>query len=227
MDDTVFEPPGRETLRDQIYASLKEAILSGKVRPGEPLRETEVAEQMGVSQSPVREALRYLEREGLVVTVPRKGTTVVELGAADVEEIYTLRQVIESLAARRAAEKATSDDLAKLRALIEEMEQAARAGDIVALVEKDYEFHAQICRMAQHSRLLQVWENAHAQVRAFLSFKDQLLSDLEMIPSSHQPLVEALAAGDGERAEQVMKSHIEEMGRQLLEQLAAREAEEE
>jgi DNA-binding GntR family transcriptional regulator len=211
-----FTPVDETSLRDQVANNIRRAIDAGALRPGERLVEAEIATQMGTSRAPVREAIRLLEQEGLVTNVPRRGSFVVELDRKDIEEIFSLRSVIEVLAVREAIPRLTAEDLEGLEDLIEEMVSAAEERDMTRLVDSDLEFHQRLVYIADHSRLLDVWQRMYTQLRLFLAMKDQLYDNPRDVADTHIPLLEALRSGDIETAHQVINSHIINAGDLLL-----------
>ena len=203
-------------IRDDVLSSLRAAILEGSFQVGEQLVETELAEQLGTSRGPVREALSELAREGLVVTLPYKGAVVAELSASDIREIYELRTVLESYATRLAVENATSADIDLLQSLYEEMGSAARAGDLSALVKKDVEFHRKICHLSGNTRLLEIWSSLAAQVRMFLVLADQVFFEPDFIVETHAPLLKAMRTKNPDLAERAVKKHMSEVGTTIM-----------
>ena len=214
--DKFFTPVDETSLRDQVANNIRRAIDAGALKPGERLVEADIAGQMGTSRAPVREAIRLLEQEGLVTNVPRRGSFVVELDRKDIEEIYSLRSVLEVLAVREALPRLTAEDLEGLDDLIKEMILAADERDMTKLVEADLEFHQRIVRFASHRRLLDVWQRMYIQLRLFLAMKDQLYDNPRDVAETHIPLLEAFRSGDVETAHQVMSNHIINAGELLL-----------
>src|SRR5881628_3303257 len=121
------------SLQEKVYDHLKQAILAGEIQPGERLLETRLAESLGVSRIPVREAIRKLERDGLIVVYPRRGVYASPLGPRDVDEVYAIRAVLEGLAARLAAEHRTEQHLARLDEIVADMAEQADRGESVGL----------------------------------------------------------------------------------------------
>jgi len=134
-------------LSEEAYDALRAAILGGRLPPGARIVEADIARQMETSRSPIREAVRKLEHEGLVEYVPRRGTIVVGLSRADVADAYQLRAHLEAYGARLAATRATQAQLAGLLGLIERMRACAAAGDLEGLVAADVEFHRSVCHI--------------------------------------------------------------------------------
>jgi DNA-binding GntR family transcriptional regulator len=214
-----FTPVDETSLRDQVANNIRRAIDAGALTPGERLVEADIAAQMGTSRAPVREAIHLLEQEGLVTNIPRRGSFVIELDRKDIEEIFSLRSVIEVLAVREALPRLTAEDLEGLDELVKEMINAAEERDMARLVESDLEFHQRIVHLADHSRLLDVWQRMYTQLRLFLAMKDQLYDNPMDVADTHVPLLEALRSGDVETAHRVINNHIINAGELLLSSL--------
>ncbi|KQX66029.1 GntR family transcriptional regulator [Angustibacter sp. Root456] len=193
------------------YEGIRELIRSGAFQGGQPLREASLAERLGVSRTPVREALRRLAAEGIVELRPNRGARLVEINPADVDEIFTLRALLEPHAAWRAAAHVSAQALARLGELVELMDSAVAAGEsaLDELAEYNQEFHRTIVAEA-HSHLL---ADALAVVvreplvhRTFHSYSQE---QQRRSQAHHRELVAALAAGNCDWASAVMRSHIE------------------
>ncbi|MBB4930451.1 DNA-binding GntR family transcriptional regulator [Lipingzhangella halophila] len=196
---------------DRVYALVREGILDGRYAPGVHLGETELAESIGASRTPVREALRRLEMEGLVEVLPHRGARVVEWAAEDLDEIYNLRMLLEGFAVARAATRITSKDLDRMEELCGLMEEAAAPGprqDLDRVTELNAEFHG-LARSAAASKRLVTMLNSVVQlplvVRTFHRYSPE---DLMRSGAHHRELVAALRAGDAMWAESVMRSHV-------------------
>ena len=194
------------SLADGAYEAIRGSIIRGEFGPGDRLVETRLAEEMGVSRAPVREALKRLVEEQLVVERPRYGTFVREFTARDFADIYNLLGAIESLAARLIVRGNAS--LAPLRALVEEMGQAAREGDFVGVVDAEVRFHEELCAAAGNRYLSSVFYSLSGLVRMALSLDDATYDDLADVAAEHVPLLEALGSGDETRAVFAVQSHL-------------------
>lgn len=195
--------------------SLREAILQGKLQPGERLVETEIASQLSLSRGPVRDALRQLAQEGLVTLVPRRGSYVSRLDRSDVWEIATLRAILEGLAARLLAERKDEATVDQLESILAEM---AAAGDEnpVPFANLDLRFHETLCRASGHKRLLQSWSNLRTQIWMFI--RETRIGRLRPSDSTvefHRSILQGIRAGDAEQAERAARHHIEFSGQQL------------
>jgi DNA-binding GntR family transcriptional regulator len=157
----VFGPPLQQTLFAHVHDALRRAIVTGALQPGQRVNEAEVARRMHISRAPVREAVRLLEQTGLLVAQPRRGTVVVRLSEADVEESYTLRADLETRAIRRAASRLTDAELAELDVQLGAMQAASAVKDFTALLDADIAFHRVIVRGAGWPQLLRMWESLH------------------------------------------------------------------
>ena len=192
-------------LRSRIKEVLLRRILGGHYDPGERLVELRIAEEFGTSQGPVREALRDLEATGLVTALPRRGTYVSEVMGEGLREIYTVRGALEEQATRIAT-RTGACDLGQLQAEVEAMRVAARSGDTHGVVEHSVNFHRAIMAAARNRLLLNLWQGLQIETRTTITMLVAGL-DLAEIADSHQPIVDAIASGDAERAARVAREH--------------------
>ncbi|WP_010314705.1 GntR family transcriptional regulator [Saccharopolyspora spinosa] len=196
-------------LRERVVAEIRETILTGQVEPGAILPETELANQLGVSRGPVRDALATLEREGLVTSKPNRRARVVVLGLRDVEEIYSLRGSMETLAAQRAATNATDADLQKMRKVLAKMDAALEGQDLVELSRLDAAFHDHIYEASRHDRLYQAWADLRSQVTLFLiSRNTNAVTSRDIVIGEHEALLEALTARDADLLVRLTEEHL-------------------
>ncbi|QKV73260.1 GntR family transcriptional regulator [Amycolatopsis sp. Hca4] len=199
-------PARRRGLADEVADRIREAIFGGVYAPGRQLREVELAEALGVSRGPVREALLRLEREGLVRGEWHRGTTVTSLSEEDVAELDSLRAALEHLAVERVVEHAGEEALAALDAVVSRMD---RALDEHEMVRCDLEFHDAVYAAAGHRRLLEAWQAIRSQVHLFLLTRIGLATEgyLAGIPAEHRELVAALRTGERETALVLFAEH--------------------
>jgi DNA-binding GntR family transcriptional regulator len=214
--------PGRRVLREEVRDHLMKEILDGHLAPGDRIVETRIAQQFGVSQAPVREALRDLELFGFVASSPFRGATVRQMSIEDHLQLYPIRAVLEGLAARYAAAHVTEAVLRRLEKLMATMQSAAARGDERAQIAADFRFHRTIMETAGNWLLLQSWERMQLATTTFLTIARSHHS-LQDIADRHAPLLEALRGRDPERAEREMRRHIEEPGEWLRAALAQEE----
>ena len=210
----------RGTLSDRVMRSVAEAIINEKLDPGGLLVESQIAEQMGVSRGPVREALVQLEHMGLVERISHKGTFVRELSEKDLRELYTLRSVLEGLAARLITKNYDTEALELLEGLVEQMQQAAENGDLETLLDLDLQFHNNLCSLSGHELLIRVWMN-HLQMRfrlkrSLLLRKERLYTDPMEAVELHRHIVEVICSGDPQAAERAAVQHAIEGGERLV-----------
>ncbi|KMK74717.1 GntR family transcriptional regulator [Alkalihalobacillus pseudalcaliphilus] len=197
-----------KSLRDIVAESLREAIVTGKLQPGEHLKERELSSLMGVSTTPIKEAFRMLGREGLVETIPRKGTYVSNVAESTIQEVQMLRAVLEGLCAKLAAQKITEQQKVKMKEQITKMEQLLEAKEIDRLIEANTRFHQIIKEAAASTMINQVLENTASLDKAFR--KRALMNDSELKYGfvEHKKVYEAIIHHHDELAEHLMKDHI-------------------
>ncbi len=195
-----------KTLPEEVFEVLSDAILTGDLKEGERLNETELAERMGISRAPIREALAKLERQGLAYSVARRGTFVRPWTKEDLWEVAILRATLEALAAQLAVPHITQDDLIFLERTLEEMKDAERANDAERLIDLDFAFHDRVVERCQHRRLQQLVLDMRLQVRIFRIVTRR--TDYETYPDMHHDVLEALRTGDPHIAQQTVYSHV-------------------
>jgi DNA-binding GntR family transcriptional regulator len=204
------DPPfARVILREQVRDLLLTRVMSGFYAPGERLVETRIAQELGISQAPLREALRDLEQLGCVVHEPFRGCSVRELSIADLLEAFPVRSALEAVAARLAAEQITGEELERLAGLIDEMRAGAAAGDPIAESAADSAFHATIVAV-----LSRQWEQLQPHARTFISLTLPS-SDRGPVADRHVPILEALERRDPAAAAQAMHDHLSEVAARL------------
>jgi len=204
-DKPHFERIGQRLIHRDVLSALRAAILDGTLQPGERIVEADIAEQMDISRGPVREALAELEEEGLVVRRAYKGTFVATYSARHVRELYSLRALLEGYAARLAAVRVQPEDIEKLESLVNSMKEAGDAGDIDTLVEKDIQFHREICRLSDHDLLIQMWNKLVSRTRLFLTLANLVYFTHDHMVGTHYPTLEALRNADPDLAEKTIK----------------------
>ncbi len=209
---------GPLSLKDRAYAAIKEAVLSLKLKPGEPLVETELAEQLGISKTPVRDALQELEREGFVTRVLFKGTYVTEVTPKDVQEVFQLRAVLEGLAARLATPLFTPEDWDQGERLISAAEAALAQGDRELCSQLGKQFHDLIIQKADNQRLPPIIHNLDDHLQRFRRMSDQISGRLEKSVQEHRRVLEALRQRDHNLAEQAMRGHLHSVLQDLSEE---------
>lgn len=204
-------------LREKVLDALREAIIQGDLKPGDALVESDLAAQLGVSRAPIREALQILNSEGLLQVVPYHGTTVRILTRADIEELYSLRSVLEEFALRRMLARRTPEDAQALRAVYEAMLQAAHEGSLKRVNAIDRQFHDTLIERSGHQLLTMVWNSVSMRVRQLMGLLNERNTDLKQIAYNHLPLLEAIEHGDEERAVALLRQHIAASGTLIAE----------
>ena len=204
----VFSKQKRSTLMDRAFRQIREAIRRGKLKPGDRLVETQLAQEMQISRFPIREALRYLEKEGLVEAKPFKGTYVAQLTEQDMEELYSLRSAIEELAVRILIKNIDDDKIKKLESLVEDMVRASKDEKFDKMISQDLRFHQTICEMSGHRKLLDVWLNLENQLQIFLTIEKDLFENSYQYVTTHHPILEAIKSGKARSAEKAIRDHL-------------------
>ncbi len=204
--DRVVAPVRRRGLADEVADRIREAIFSGAYAPGAPLREVELSGLLQVSRGPLREALRVLEREGLVHCAWHRGTVVTTLSADDVAELDSLRGALEDLAVQQVIAHASDDDLAAIEKAAGVMDHTT---DPHAMVRLDIAFHDAVFAATGHQRLAAAWETIRCQVHLFLLTRIGLSTEsyLSCIPQEHHALAAALRARDPQAALPLFAAH--------------------
>jgi len=225
MLEESFEKIERESIAEKVAQSLRSKILAGDLAPGTRLIEAQLANQLGVSRAPVREAFLRLEHEGLVSTESGKGTYVSQMSLDDFEEISTLRCVLEGLAMRLAFQHISEADRLRLAGLVAGMKQAADQGDIERLLALDMRFHSTIWQISGHKRLLELLTNMTGPIRLFQVTNLRLYENLVENVLEHELLLGALSRSSAE-AEALMVRHIQEAAEMTLPHLRQRQVSE-
>jgi DNA-binding GntR family transcriptional regulator len=203
-------------LRQEVLTALRTAILANEITAGSRLLEADVAEQMGVSRAPVREAIRHLEQEGLVEIFPHRGAVVVGLPETEIDAIYELRAVIEGRATAASVGVVGEEELARLEALVDEMRGAIKAQEVDAIAEFDLRFHGLIVEWSGLTLLRHIWSSLDGlvRVRSYQAL-DRPGSTakyfLRNAASSHTILVDAIRAGDADAAAVLARQHVLEV----------------
>jgi DNA-binding GntR family transcriptional regulator len=208
--DTILSSPLNRGLATDIALRLRTAIVHGHFGPGERLREEALAKTLGVSRGPVREALSQLEREGLVVIQRNRGTFVARLTREDVEEIYSLRSVLERLATQRAVAHITPAQLDALQRVVDAMRAATERGMTEQeAAELDVQFHELLYAASHHKRLYDCWANMRRQIHILLLSRNVADADYRVVTvSSHQVILDALRERDEARAVALIEDHL-------------------
>ena len=205
-----------QPLREAVCETLRDAIRKGILEPGERLMEVQLAEELGISRTPVREAIRKLEQEGYVIMMPRRGTYVSDISTNDVKEIFEIRSALESLAAGLAARRIEPDELETLQNLLVEIEGYIAKNDIEKIVETDIKFHGLLYQVSRNDRLVSIISNLKEQLARFRTLSMSYPGRLQETLEEHSEMVEAIANGDASAARDAAEHHMERAEKTLL-----------
>jgi len=215
-----------QPLREVVCESLRDAIRRGILKPGERIMEIQLAEELGVSRTPVREAIRKLELEGYVIMMPRRGTYVASMSMRDVNEIFEIRTALESLSNGLAAERITDDELEHLQRLLVIISSYIEEHDMDKIVEADIEFHDLLYHASRNSRLIGIINKLREQLTRFRTLSMSYPGRLEATLDEHRAIVEAIAQGDSKMASKAAEHHMENAEKVLLKAIDAHKQEE-
>ena len=200
---------GYKPLRDIVFETLREAIINQTLKPGERLMEIQLAEEMGLSRTPVREAIRKLELEGLVVMVPRKGAYVAGISMKDIHEVYELRSALEALAASLAAVRITDEELEEMERQMVREAKETEENNLQGIVSIDTTFHDLLYQAAHNQRLVQFINILQEQLQRFRAATLSRPGRSKYALEEHKKIVEALANKDAKLAAKLATEHIE------------------
>lgn len=203
-------------LREVIFNSLREAIIIGELRPGERLMEVQLADKMGVSRTPVREAIRKLELEGLVDMIPRKGAHVAELSVKDIMDVLEVRASLDGLATALAAERITDDELKELKHINIQFSQYIDKENLNGSIKKDAEFHDIIYRASRNDKLITILNNLREQVQRFRVIYLKDYSSPKNLIKEHNDIFDAINSRAIESSRSLAKAHIQNQEATIL-----------
>ncbi len=196
-------------LRDVVFQTLRQAILHGDLEPGERLMEIHLANRLGVSRTPIREAIRKLELEGLVVMIPRRGAIVASITEKDLKDVLEVRQTLEIMAGEMACERITPELLAELKAAGQEFKMLKDSDDFTSLAEADVKFHDIIYAATGNQRLITILNNLREQM---YRYRLEYLKDTgshERLNNEHREIYECICRGDKAAVSEVIGRHID------------------
>ena len=195
-------------LRDVVFNTLRRAILKGELKPGERLMEITLADKLGVSRTPIREAIRKLELEGLVVMAPRKGAKVASITERDLNDVLEVRKGMEVLAISLACKRITGEELEKLETIEQSFQKLIESGNLTELAEMDVKFHDTIYQATNNQRLVQLLNNLREQM---YRYRLEYLKDTQShdrLVEEHQRIVDAIIDKNKEEAVRLIQEHI-------------------
>lgn len=196
-------------LRDVVFQTLRNAILKGEIQPGERLMEIQLAQRLGVSRTPVREAIRKLELEGLAIMIPRRGAIVADITVQDLKDVLELRAALEEMAVQKACDSITDEQMAKLEETSRQFKSSLAGTDLVRCVEADMAFHEVLYEAAGNKRLQQMLLNLREQM---YRYRLEYMKDRNMhrlLAEEHDTIYRAIQSKDKEKAGNAMRVHIE------------------
>ncbi len=196
-------------LREEVFNTLRDQILKGELSPGDRLMEIHLADKLGVSRTPVREAIHMLEREGLAITIPRRGAQVAKMTEKDLSDVLEVREVLDELAITKACANVNEEIIKKLDSSVVDFREAVKTGDPKRIVEEDENFHHIIYEAADNPRLLSIVDNLKEQMYRFRFEYIREEKNYDKLISEHNNLIEGLKNGDVEGVKSAMHTHLQ------------------
>lgn len=209
MDNLELNADAYLPLRDVVFQTLREAILKGDLKPGERLMEQQLAARLGVSRTPIREAIRMLQQEGLAVTIPRKGAEVAGIEQKDMEDVLQIREALEILAVKLACEKISNGQIELLEKNMDEFAEAVKAKDIVLIAQADIKFHDIIFEAASNPRLVALLNNLRGQIYRYRMEYLKNKENYDCLIEEHKKIIAGLKRRDREYVIEMTKSHVD------------------
>ncbi|MEE1442147.1 MAG: GntR family transcriptional regulator [Blautia sp.] len=206
-------------LRDVVFNTLRRAILKGELKPGERLMEIALADKLGVSRTPIREAIRKLELEGLVVMAPRKGAKVASITERDLNDVLEVRKGMEVLAISLACKRITGEELEKLEIIERDFQRLIESGNLTELAEMDVKFHDTIYQATNNQRLVQLLNNLREQM---YRYRMEYLKDIAVrrtLAEEHKAICQALRERNQQQAEKYVSIHIDNQQKAIIRSL--------
>ena len=210
FEPEILQPISTPNLRNEVEKRLCAAILTGVFQPGKRLVESDLAKQMGVSRPPIREALSALQQEGLVVNIPRRGNFVVNFSEKDIDEVYSLRTLLELEAMRRVIPIIKKSDIDHLQSIVDDLgNDILRQEDFGSIVALDLLFHEYIVYKANHSRLYKAWKSMSMQNRVLIGITSRTYNQAPLVPKDiHQEILDAIKMADVKTATKKIEDHF-------------------
>ncbi len=196
-------------LRDVVFNTLRQAILKGELEPGERLMEIQLAERLGVSRTPIREAIRKLELEGLVLMIPRKGAEVAHISETSLREVLEVRRSLEDLAIELACQRITDEEIQELEAAESTFADAIRRGDAMNIAETDEHYHDVIYQSTGNSRLVQILNNLREQMYRYRLEYIKDADKRQILIVEHEHILKALKSRNIAEAKSAVREHID------------------
>ncbi len=195
-------------LRDVVFNTLREAILRGDLVPGERLMELQLASKLGVSRTPIREAIRMLEQEGLAITIPRKGAIVAGMTEKDMQDVLEIREALEELSVQVACDKITDEQITVLRETMENFKESLKSGDIKRMAEADVEFHNVIYQATDNPKLISMLSNLQEQMYRYRVEYLKNPDNHDQLLQEHEAIYKGILEKDKDGVTQMIRRHI-------------------
>lgn len=195
-------------LSEKIAETLREYIMKGSLKPGERLTEPKLSAMLGISRTPIREALRLLENEGFIDIYPRRGAVVSEITSKDVDEIFIIKTKLESLAARLAVENISEADIKKMMDINEKMMKYSESKNVVNLIKLNADFHNIFIEKCNNSRLIKFIESLNKQFKRVTAYSFTETGRIKKVLEEHKNIIDAFVNRDAEKVEQLVDIHV-------------------
>lgn len=195
-------------LRDVVFNTLREAILRGDLVPGERLMELQLASKLGVSRTPIREAIRMLEQEGLAITIPRKGAIVAGMTEKDMQDVLEIREALEELSVQVACDKITEEEIAELQKNMKNFEHSLKSGDLKKMAQADVEFHDVIYRATDNPKLISMLNNLREQMYRYRVEYLKNPQNHEQLLKEHEAIYKGIVEKDKDAVTEMIRKHI-------------------
>lgn len=208
-------------LLDEVANRIRARIFSGDLCDGERIVERDLAAEMGTSRGPVRDALRMLEQEGLVISAPRRGTRVASLTPQNAKEILAIREALEPVAVRFLIEQNRPEHLRQLELIVDQLDDAARANDWQRAIRLDLDFHGLIFELSGQRRLIRIWESLQKPMLQLFGKLSHYYRAIDEVPARHRALLDSIASGELARALAHSSEHVVAFRESLLPNLSA------
>ena len=196
-------------LRDVVFNTLRQAILRGELKPGERLMEIQLANKLGVSRTPIREAIRKLELEGLVLMIPRKGAEVADISEKSLKDVLEVRRALEELSVKLTCDRITKEEIKELSQAAENFKRTLKSKYITEIAEADVRFHDVIYTATKNQKLIQLLNNLHEQM---YRYRIEYLKNEEVYPKllkEHREIIDRISGGEKEEAARIVCEHID------------------
>jgi DNA-binding GntR family transcriptional regulator len=195
-------------LRDVVFNTLREAILRGDLVPGERLMELQLASKLGVSRTPIREAIRMLEQEGLAITIPRKGAIVAGMTEKEMQDVLEIREALEELSVQVACDKISDEEIARLRKNMKNFQRALETGDLKKMAQADVEFHDVIYQATDNQKLINMLNNLREQMYRYRVEYLKNPDNHQQLLDEHEAIYQGILERDKDAVTAMMRRHI-------------------